>query len=360
MSTLTANASRNQAGPQSAVETLKLIADRTLSYDFTVWFWGDAIAFDGLLEGAELVGDARYSDFCLNYIRRWSKQPLTWVDHLAPGGALVKLSALFHDESLINASYRLADLLLSEAPRSPRTNFPLYRPDLPSYRHTVWVDSIYHVPIFLCELAIATRKADYFDKALEEWKAHERALSSGAGPFLGHAYDSGANLVHGYGWGRGNGWALLGIVDVLELLPRDHPGFPAALQSFQRLSSAVLGLQDKSGFWRTLLHDREAYLEASTASFFGATFTKGVRLGLLNDDYAQAAELAWRAMLSRIDAEGSFYGVSACTWAAVSPGDEVTMYRTLPTEANVWGQGSALRFAAERIRFQTAREKRAG
>jgi rhamnogalacturonyl hydrolase YesR len=150
------------------------------------------------------------------------------------------------------------------------------------------------------------------------------------------------------------------MVDALALLPGDHAGFPGALASFQRLSSAVLELQDESGFWRTLLHDRESYLEASTAAFFGAAFTKGVRLGLLNDDYTQSSELAWRAMLSRLDAQGSFYGVSACTYAAVSPVDELTMYRTLPTEVNVWGQGSALRFAAERLRFQTPLEKRAG
>ena len=71
---------------------------------------------------------------------------------------------------------------------------------------------------------------------------------------------------------------------------------------------------------------------------------------MLGEEYAEAAERAWRATLSRIDDTGSFYGVSACTYAAVTPENDAALYHTLPTEVNVWGQGSALRFAAERIR----------
>src|SRR5262249_52239357 len=156
--------------------------------------------------------------------------------------------------------------------------------------------------------------------------------------------------LRGYGWGRGNGWALFGMVDTLELLPADHPGRAAALEKFRGLSGNILAKQDASGFWRTLLHDREAYLESSTATFFGGTFTKAVRLGLLGSEYAQAAEKAWQATLSRIDDDGSLWGVSACTWAGTAPEDDVVMYKSLLTEVNVWGQGSALRFAAERIR----------
>jgi unsaturated rhamnogalacturonyl hydrolase len=254
------------------------------------------------------------------------------------------------DDVLLDAARRLASWLLEEAPRS-QDGIPLYRPDLPPYRHTVWVDTLYHEPSFFCKLALITGEAAYHRAALDVWTSHVQALSSAHGPLLGHAFDTGAGLLRGYGWGRGNGWALLGMIDTLELLPAEDPGRPEALRYLHDLSAAILALQDASGFWRTLLHDREAYLEASTAAFFGAAFTKGVRLGFLDDTYAIAAERAWHAMLSRIDDQGRFYGVSACTYATVTPDDDTNMYRTLPTEVNVWGQGSALRFAAERIRM---------
>ena len=42
---------------RTAATLLRLLAERTLRYDFTVWFWGDAIAVDGLLDAAELLDD---------------------------------------------------------------------------------------------------------------------------------------------------------------------------------------------------------------------------------------------------------------------------------------------------------------
>lgn len=331
------------------VRLLRALTNRTLEYDFSVWFWGDTIAIDGLLEAAELLNDEMPREHCLRFYKAWARRPLTWHDHLTPGVGLLKLYRATGDIELLDAAKRLADWL-EQAPRSPRYGTPLYRPDLPPYRHTVWVDTIYHEPSFFCFLAQVTGERRYYDVGVDIWRCHVRALSSPQGPFLAHAIDTGMRALRGYGWGRGNGWALYGMVDTLELLPRDHPEYDWALHNMQALASEIVKLQDSSGFWRTLLHDREAYLESSTASFFGGAFMRAMRLGLLGTEFAAAAERAWRATVSRIDDEGSFFGVSACTYAGVTLDDVISMYKTLPTEVNVWGQGSALRIAAERIR----------
>jgi unsaturated rhamnogalacturonyl hydrolase len=330
-------------------EVLQRVMRRTLEYDFTVWFWGDAIAIDGLLEAAELLDDSCPVEQCLRFYQAWSRRPLAWADHLTPGMGLLRLYQSTGEPALLAAAGRLARWL-EAAPRASRWGAPLYRPDIPAYRHTVWVDTIYHEPSFFCRLARITGDTHYDDVALDVWSSHVNTLCSHDGPFLAHARDTGMRALRGYGWGRGNGWALYGMVDTLEWLPREHPGYSAALTNMQALAAAVLALQDASGFWRTLLHDREAYLESSTAAFYGGAFTRAVRLGLLDQAYAAAADRAWTAVVSRIDDEGSFFGVSACTYAATSPDDVISMYKTLPTEVNVWGQGSALRFAAERIR----------
>ena len=235
-------------------------------------------------------------------------------------------------------------------PKAPESGAPLYRPDIPAYRHAVWIDTIYHEPSFFCRLARLTGNVRHFDTACEIWASHVRVLSSERGPLLTHAFDTGARLIRGDGWGCGQGWALFGMVDTLELLPADHPLGPELLRGFKEYAAAVRKLQDTSGFWHTLMDDRESYLESSTAAFMGAAYTKAMRLGLLERCFTEAAERAWQATLSRIDEEGNFWGVSACTHAAVAPGDDASIYRTLPTGINVWGQGAALRFAAERIR----------
>lgn len=329
-------------------ELLRALVSRTTEYDFTVWFWGDAIAVDGLLDAAELLDDPGSFAFCERFVRTWADRPLTWVDHLTPGSAVLRVAERTDDATLREAAGRLARWLGEQAPRS--AGAPLYRPDIPMYRHTVWVDTLYHVPPFYARLAHTTGDPAYFDRALEEWSAHTRLLAAPeTGPFLGHSWDTGMRMLHGYGWGRGVGWALYGMIETLALLPVDHPGYARAHAEMTTLADAVRGHQDSTGFWHTLLHDKESYLESSTASFFGAAYYKALRLGLLDDSYRPTADLAWEATRSRIDPDGDFWGVSACTYAGVTNVDDVIMYRTLPTEVNVWGQGSALRITGERL-----------
>jgi unsaturated rhamnogalacturonyl hydrolase len=342
-------------GEAQQIETLLTrLAARTRRYDFTVWFWGDAIAFDGLLDAAELAADGTASEFCLRFFDRWLTAPAAWTDYLTPGDALLRLQAATGRADLLDGALRLARWYAEQTPRGPN-GLHYFRPDLPQFRTTVLVDSMYHVPPFLARLTRLTGEARYAEFGWEMWRTHAEVLASDRGPLLCHNYDVGSGRHRGYGWGRGNGWALLGLVDLLELLPDDHRYRKSALTHFRQLGGEVLALQDESGFWRTLLADREAYLESSTAGFFGAAFTKGVRLGLLPHEFGIAAEKAWRALLSRIDAEGGFYGVSGVTWASNAPVEELSLYKSMPTEVNVWGQGCALRFAGERLRMQARR-----
>jgi unsaturated rhamnogalacturonyl hydrolase len=273
---------------------------------------------------------------------------LEWVDRLIPGAALLRLTGSEPPAHAINEATRLARWLVS-VPHAGRQ--PLYRPDQPQYRHSVWVDFMYHIPPFLAALVRVTGEQRYADLALEVWQAHVEVLCGQRGPFLAHSYDTGSRVRHGDRWGRGSGWAALGMIDTIRLLPAP-PHW--ALQQLSDLCAAALEVQDSTRFWRTLLHDREAYLETSVTAFFGATYTAAVAHGLPAETYRQAADRAWHAVQRRLDDDGSCWGVSACTWAGSADVDDDVMYKTLPTEVNVWGQGSLLRFAAERLRAGAA------
>jgi unsaturated rhamnogalacturonyl hydrolase len=330
-------------------ELLGRIAQRTLAFDFSVWQWGDAIAADGMLEAAELLDAPVHRARMLGFYRRWAARPLGWMDHLAPGLGLLRLARAEQDADLLAAAERLA-AWLREVPHTA-DGLALYRPDLGTVRHSCWVDTIYHEPVFLATLAEVTGDPSLHAEALAIWRSHTRALSSPAGPFLAHSTESALGLVRGYGWGRGNAWAYFGMVDALEVIPAGVAGREEAVAEFLSLSDALLDTQDASGFWRTLLHDRTAYLETSTAAMFGAAFTKARRLGLLDDPRLDdAIERAWAATCSRVDAAGEVHGVSAWTHASITRDDHPDYYRQLPIEVNWWGQGAGLRAAAERLR----------
>ena len=327
---------------------LRRLALRTRRFDFAVWFWGDAIAFDGLLDAAELLEEEDHALFCRGFLKRWNSTPPSWTDYLAPGLALTRLRRLGAGE-LAPLVERLLDHYRLRTPRGV-SGLHYFRPDLPQFRTTVLIDSLYHVPSFIAATATLSDDESLLSEAVAMWRDHSEALALPDRPLLFHNYDHGSGRRRGYGWGRGNGWALFGLLDLIEILPSDHPDRGEMIERFRKLSAAILPLQDSSGFWRTLLPEKESYLETSTAAFFGAIFTKAVRLGLLTKEFEEAADRAWRALLSRIDDDGGAFGTSAAIWAANAPSEDMALYKTAPTEVNVWGQGGALRFAAERIR----------
>lgn len=51
---------------------LARLAERIHRFDFAGWFWGNAIAFDGLLNARELRADPAYARFSSVFIQRWA------------------------------------------------------------------------------------------------------------------------------------------------------------------------------------------------------------------------------------------------------------------------------------------------
>jgi unsaturated rhamnogalacturonyl hydrolase len=339
---------RNDIGLSSR-DVLERSARRTHRFDFAVWFWGDAIAFDGLLDAAELLPDEAHVRFCCQFYERWHRAPAAWTDYLVPGLSLIRLVRQHGKTEFEPLIRRLLAHYRETTPRGS-TGLHYFRPDLPQFRTTLLIDSLYHVPPFVAACAMLLDDDSLYAEGLEMWFDHAAVLGRPGKPLLFHNYEHGTGRRRGYGWGRGNGWALFGLLDLIDLLPAEHRGRKAAVERFQEFAASILPLQDEGGCWRTLLDDRESYLETSTAGFFGAIFTKGTRLGLLSGEYGASAERAWQAVLSRIDDEGGASGTSAATWAANAPAEDLALYRTAPTEVNVWGQGAALRAAAERVR----------
>ena len=72
-------------------EILESVARRTQRFDFSVWFWGDAIAFDGLLDAAELLPNEAHARFCCSFYERWQRTGAAWTDYLVPGLSLIRL-----------------------------------------------------------------------------------------------------------------------------------------------------------------------------------------------------------------------------------------------------------------------------
>jgi len=114
-----------------------------------------------------------------------------------------------------------------------------------------------------------------------------------------------------YFWGRGIGWYVMGIVDVLDHLPRDHAHRSDLIAILDKTAAAVLKVQDKAtGLWYQILDLPERagnYLEASASTMFVYAFAKGVRNGYLAQDYLLSARRGYHGVLQnliKIDSQG--------------------------------------------------------
>lgn len=115
-------------------------------------------------------------------------------------------------------------------------------------------------------------------------------------------------------WGRGNGFAALGLALTLTELPKDHPGYAHALRSYRHLMQTLLPLQTRDGLWRNVLNHPGAYAEFSGTAMIGFALQRGLARGWIGGrGFRDAADRAWRAVNARTSAAGGFIDVCEST-----------------------------------------------
>jgi unsaturated rhamnogalacturonyl hydrolase len=121
------------------------------------------------------------------------------------------------------------------------------------------------------------------------------------------------------------GWYAMAVVDVLEILPKDHPKRAAVIGVLTRMAAAIASVQDKeTGVWWQVLDagGREKnYREASASSMFVYALSKGVRLGWLDaKSYGPIANRGYQGILDQFvqeDDRGRFELTHVCKVAGL-------------------------------------------
>lgn len=334
-------------GDQSLRNLMARVADATLHYpcyQFKVWGCGEWIALEGLLAAARLCEHSRYMGFVEGLIAGWVSQRTELIprDHVAPGVALLELYKLTGREVYLERALALAKLLLTSPPSSRGAR--LLRPD--ANRH-VYVDCLYSDPRLFCRIAQITRDQTWFDVAANYACEFWNVLVDRKIPLLYHGYSEDLPEHIGLLWGRGAGWALLGLVDTLADMPEGIKGRETLLANLQGMAGALRNLQSENGAWHTVLDHTETYLENSIACFAYTGFLKGMRTGILDCSFGESANRSWEAFSSAISPSGQLL-VSEAT-----PAGDLNSYQSLGLGVFPWGQGAVLRAIEERIKAQT-------
>ncbi|MNI64979.1 Unsaturated rhamnogalacturonyl hydrolase YteR [compost metagenome] len=129
---------------------------------------------------------------------------------------------------------------------------------------------------------------------------------------MSHVYDLTLDKPTKVDWGRGNGWVLFSLSELLAVLPDNHSNRSELIQFFRELCAGYLKLQGRNGLWHQVLTDSESYEETSCSSMFLYAFARGVRFGWLENPtiYIDSVQRGWKGLTHEtIDRFGNVYGV---------------------------------------------------
>jgi rhamnogalacturonyl hydrolase YesR len=188
---------------------------------------------------------------------------------------------------------------------------------------TMWADDLYMSVPFICRYAAYKKDPAILDIAAVQFEGFGKYLFMEDKNLMAHVYDFNRNMNTGIPWGRGNGWTIFSLSELLMALPGDHPRRAALLDFFRRLAAGCLDCQDENGMWHQVLDMPSSYIEASCTAMFICAFSRGIRYGWFEGGtapYCLAAEKAWQALEKyAIDREGNIYGVCRGSEFAFNP-----------------------------------------
>lgn len=298
------------------------VADRTLGCAFRMWGFGEGPALLGLLEAGDLLARAELVDAVADLVAPTLGRPPDPTDHLIPVEVLLRLRQLRPELDSAGAVRRWVAAVLGAARPVPG-HPPVHRPDLPGLRTLIWVDCMHTDGPGLALAGHPDAAAGALDEAAG-------ALQDGTGLFS-HGFDVATGRPNRVHWGRGQGWALHGLVGAQQFGATGD-----ALRSRTAALLAGLAAQELDGAWRTIVDDPAAQVEHSVAALVASGLLAGIDAEVLGPGWQPMAERALAATIAAVAADGGL------TVSSATPVGDAGTYLDRDHGVFPWGQGPLL------------------
>ena len=280
------------------------------SWKSNKWNYIDGCMITGILERYEITGEARFLDFADRFLSGFVEEdgrirtydPAEYsLDNVNPAKNLFTLYDLTGKEKYRKA-LELVRSQLSTMPRTPEGNF--WHKLI--YPNQVWLDGIYMaLPFYMEYEKRFDAQKDCEDICRQIANVEIRMRDPKTGLYY-HGYDASRKMYWADPdtgcspnfWLRAEGWFILGLVDVLEIM-KDLPMGAESVHlqhMLLDLAKALSKYQDPSGLWYQLIALPELarnYLETSGTALISAALLKAVRLGFLPESFRAVGEKAF-------------------------------------------------------------------
>ena len=280
------------------------------SWKSNKWNYIDGCMITGILERYEITGEARFLDFADRFLSGFVEEdgrirtydPAEYsLDNVNPAKNLFTLYDLTGKEKYRKA-LELVRSQLSTMPRTPEGNF--WHKLI--YPNQVWLDGIYMaLPFYMEYEKRFDAQKDCEDICRQIANVEIRMRDPKTGLYY-HGYDASRKMYWADPdtgcspnfWLRAEGWFILGLVDVLEIM-KDLPMGAESVHlqhMLLDLAKALSKYQDPRGLWYQLIALPELagnYLETSGTALISAALLKAVRLGFLPESFRAVGEKAF-------------------------------------------------------------------
>lgn len=335
-------------------------------FRLTSYEWG--VTYSGVLAAWEATGDVAYRDYVARRHRLLADISPAFSRLCAQGkeidvnvrrvvdphalddaGAVCcsMIKALLADGTLPLRPLvdRYADYIMNKEYRLADGTFARQRPQ----KNTVWLDDMFMGIPAVAYMGRLTGDGRYYDEAARQVLLFADRMWVPEKKLFRHGWVEDMTPHPAFHWGRANGWALLTLCEVLDVLPESHPQREALLRLLRQHAEGLAALQHHDGFWHQLLDRSDTYLETSATAIYAYCLAHAVNRGWISaKSFGPVALLAWHAVASAVNSRGQVEGVCVGT----GMGFDASFYAYRPVHPMAaHGYGPVIWAGAEMLRL---------
>jgi unsaturated rhamnogalacturonyl hydrolase len=214
---------------------------------------------------------------------------------------------------------------------------------------SLWADDFYMSIPALAEMGRLTGDRSWFDDAVKQvLQMSAREFNPALGIYT-HGWNANNPEAPRFYWARANGWTVLAMCDLLDVLPKDHPGYGKVMAQLRAVLRGVSEYQSGTGLWHQMLDRNDSYLETSATAMFVYGIAHAVNEGWVSPTtYGSVAQAGWCGLATRINARGQVEGTCVGTTFA---SDQIYYYNRPTSVDALHGYGPTILAGAEMIRL---------
>jgi len=280
------------------------------------WQYPQALYLMGQFQLWQRTKDPRYFDYMKSWVDSHVDdsgnidRPIESLDNMLPGNLLLVLYQETKQEKYKLAAAKVRERL-NTYPRTKDGGF--WHANDEVHRSQLWLDGMYMSMPFLVRYGNAFNDGAYAnDEAAKQILIYASHLGDPSQGLLYHAYDETGTQswadpqTHHSAefWCRALGWYGMAIVDILDVLPANHPKRPQLIAILQKLIKDLAKYQDsKTGLWYQIVDKGtlpDNWLETSSSSMYSYTILTAVKKGYVDKSYEEVAWKGYHGVLTKI------------------------------------------------------------